>query len=140
MNICPLPLHHHQRCSFFPSLPTLDRAFATYLKPYWKPCNVDIWNHSLYCLICDKAGEIIVCATDETKLWLSLSVKQHRNLVLDIHLCTRIWVHTVIGLLWKETESILLVIHWVHCEHGTGILALLGRRYQPRLNYVYVVG
>ena len=43
----------------------------------------------------------LACATDETKLWLSPSAKQRRNPCSGPHLCIRIWVRNMIGLLKK---------------------------------------
>ena len=70
----------------------------------------------------------LACIADETKLWLSLSVKQCRNPCSGPYLCTSIWVRTMIGLLkmpfflsrWKEIQNTLPVICWLHwgSEHG----------------------
>ena len=46
----------------------------------------------------------LACATDETKLWFSLSAKQwvlKSWLVLGLRLCTRVWVHAMISMLKK---------------------------------------
>ena len=43
----------------------------------------------------------LACATDETKLWLSPSAKQRRNPCSGPHLCIRIWVRNMTGLLKK---------------------------------------
>ena len=43
----------------------------------------------------------VPCATDETKLRLSLSAKQCQNPCSEPYLCARIWVRAMIGLLKK---------------------------------------
>ena len=42
------------------------------------------------------------CATDETKVWLSLSAKQRRNPCSGPHLCTRIWLRAMFSSLKKS--------------------------------------
>ena len=78
---------------------------------------------------------------------VSLSAKQRQILVVGPHLCTRIWVHSMIGLLkmpllicqlgWKKIRNTLLVIHWVCCGPRTRISVFLRRHYVPGLNYVF---
>ena len=48
-----------------------------------------------------KSVLILACTTDKVKLCLSPSAKQHRNPCSSPHLCTRIWVRAMIGLLKK---------------------------------------
>ena len=78
-------------------------------------------------------------AIDETKLWLSLSTKKRRNPCSGPHLCTRIWVRAMIGLLkvplsicqsgWKETGNALLAKRLFRCGPRTRISALFRRHY-----------
>ena len=88
----------------------------------------------------------------QTKLnsgWVRL-----RNIaeILDLgpHLCTRIWLRAMIGLLKKplsicksrrkEIQDAIPVIGWVRWGPRTRISALLRRRYWPRLNCAYDAG
>ena len=48
-----------------------------------------------------RSHRMIACATDDTKLWFSLSVKQCQNPWSRCHLCTRIWVCAMTGC-WKS--------------------------------------
>ena len=69
---------------------------------------------------------------------------------LGPHVCTRIWLRAMIGLLkkplwicksrWKEIQNAIPVIGWVCWGPRTRISALLCRRYWPRLNCVYDAG
>ena len=92
-------------------------------------------------------------SANETKLWLSLFVKQRRNPCCGSPVCIRIWVGFMIGLLkrplsicqpgWKEIRNALLVIRWVRWEFRTRISSLLRRRYHgywPMLKYVCDTG
>ena len=84
----------------------------------------------------------LACSADETKLWLSpLAI-----VVLGPHLCTRIQVRSMIGLL-KVIVIVYLPIKVKEnskCSSGnslsplgarTRILVLLRRCYEARLNY-----
>ena len=73
-------------------------------------------------------------------LWNSAKI-----LFLGPHVCTRIWVCAIIGLLkkpwsicqsgWRGIWNVFLVICWVHWGPRTRILVLLLRRYYPGLDY-----
>ena len=92
----------------FRNVKTLNPAFCWYSINYksesqpqhpnsfWGPSRVAPSNWKICQIDCNLA-----CATDEPKLWLSPSAKRRQNLVLGPHLCPRIWVRAMIGLLKK---------------------------------------
>ena len=88
----------------------------------------------------------IACATDEIKplVW-SVCEIEPKSLYWAPHLCTRIWVRAMIGLLkknhcrftiiyqsgWSEIRNVFPVICRVRWWPGTRISVLLRKRYQP---------
>ena len=88
---------------------------------------VDNWSFFSVLFLCFKIYEFKRCfiakAAGETNLWLSPSACQCWNLSLGPQLCSRIWVHLMVGLLkklwlicqsgWREIQNTLPVICWV---------------------------
>ena len=76
---------------------------------------------------------------DETQVCISCLQNSNKILVLGPHLCTRIWAHTMTGLLkkplsicrsvWKEIQNALPLICWFHWGHRTLISVLLHKHY-----------
>ena len=85
----------------------------------------------------------VACTTNGVKVHLQNSAKIP---VLGPHLCNRIWVWALIGLLikplligqsgWKESQNAFPVIRLSHWWPRTRTSALLCRCYSVELNYV----
>ena len=94
-------------------------------------CNIRLCSYVLYMYMYN----YIACTADKTELLLFCLQNSSKILVLGPHLCTRIRVCTMIGLLkkpllicqsvWKKIRNAFLVLRWVCWGHKTRMLALL---------------